>query len=135
MGLARYVPQGDAMKEAHDHHRVTPQGKAIGADMAKLADAEWKSLELQGEEDDRCKTCAFRAGTVPNGCAQTQLDAIKAVVEHIPFMCHAHQNSKGRCDRICGGWFAVRRIADRMELETGQKLPAAPWDFSPADAP
>lgn len=120
------------MKEAHDHHRVTPEGKAMGADMAKLADAEWRALAATGEEDDRCKTCAFRAGTVPNGCPQTQLDAIKAVLEDVPFMCHSHTDSKGRCDRICGGWFAVRRIADRAE-KSGKVLPQAPWEFSPAD--
>jgi hypothetical protein len=123
------------MKEARDHHRVSPEGKAMGKDMARLADAEWAALTATGEEDDRCTTCAFRAGTVPNGCFQTQSDAVKAVCENVPFMCHSHQDKHGRYDRICGGWFAVRRIANRKERATGEKMPAAPWDFSPPDAP
>ncbi|MBI3230974.1 MAG: hypothetical protein HYZ45_12605 [Burkholderiales bacterium] len=121
------------MKEAHDHHRVSPEGKQMGAIMSRLADLECASLARQGETDDRCKTCAFRAGTVPNGCAQTQSDVIKAVSDNVPFMCHAHKNSHGQYNRICHGWFAVRRIVNRKEKATGEKMPLAPWDFSPPD--
>jgi len=121
------------VKEAHDHHRVTPEGRAMGADLARLADAECAALARDGEEDERCKTCAFRAGTVPNGCIQTQSDATKAVVEDVPFMCHQHQDKNGRYDRICYGWFAVRRIIVRRERVTGEKLPPCPWEFSPPD--
>lgn len=121
------------MKEAHDHHRVTPEGRAMGKMMAQLADAECASLAAQGEDDERCKTCAFRAGTVPNGCIQTQSDAVKAVVEDVPFMCHSHISPSGQHTTICHGWFAVRRIADRKEKREGKKLPPAPWDFSPPD--
>lgn len=121
------------MKEAHDHHRVTPEGKAMGRNMARLADAECATLASQDEPDERCKTCAFRSGTVPNGCVQTQSDAMKAVIESVPFMCHQHQDAKGRHDRICHGWFAVRRIVDRAR-KAGASLPdSAPWDFSPPD--
>lgn len=120
------------MKEAHDHHRVSAEGKAIGATMARLADSECRSLAAEGETDERCKTCAFRLGTVPNGCIQTQCDAVKAVTEDVPFMCHAHQDRNGHYDRICHGWFAVRRIADRAEA-AGKVLPKAPWEFSPPD--
>lgn len=124
------------MREAHDHHRVSPEGRAAGAVMAKLADAECRALAARHDEpDDRCKTCAFRAGTVPNGCAQTQLDAAKAVVEGAPFMCHAHKNASGNYDRICHGWFAVRRIVNRARA-AGAPLPeTAPWEFSPPDEP
>ncbi|HWN46806.1 MAG TPA: hypothetical protein VNM71_05580 [Steroidobacteraceae bacterium] len=120
------------MREAHDHHRVTPEGRALGEQTARLADAECAVLALAGEPDERCKTCAFRAGTVPNGCLQTQADAFKAVSEDVPFMCHQHQDARGRYDRICYGWFAVRRIADRAEA-AGKKLPACPYDFSAPD--
>lgn len=123
------------MKEAHDHHRVTPEGQELGKLTAQLADAECSSLAAQDEPDERCKTCAFRSGTVPNGCFQTQSDVIKAVIEDVPFMCHAHQDSHGRHDRICYGWFAVRRIADRKEKKTGGKLASVPWEFSPPDEP
>lgn len=121
------------MKEANDHHRVTPEGHEIGKLTARLADAECANLAKQGEEDERCKTCAFRAGTVPNGCIQTQSDAMKAVVEDVPFMCHAHKNASGHYNKICFGWFAVRCIADRREKATGEKLPPVSWEFSPPD--
>lgn len=120
------------MKEAHDHHRVTPEGRVLGAATAQLADAECAALASQGEADERCKTCAFRAGTVPNGCPQTQADALKAVLEDVPFMCHAHKDERGHYDTICHGWFAVRRVAKRREQATGIQL-KAPWDFSPPD--
>jgi hypothetical protein len=123
------------MKEAHDHHRVSAAGRAMGRTAAALADAECAALARAGEEDERCPSCALRAGTVPNGCAQTQLDVMKAVAEDVPFMCHCHRDAAGRPTRICHGWFAVRRIADRYEKATGQKLAPAPYDFSPPDAP
>ncbi len=121
------------MKEAHDHHRVSPEGRELGELTARFADAECASLAAQGEPDERCKTCAFRAGTVPNGCLQTQSDAIKAITDDVPFLCHAHKNSAGTYDQICYGWFAARRIAIRYEKSSGEKLPTAPWDFSPSD--
>lgn len=39
------------MKEAHDHHRVSPEGKAMGANLSRLADAEWRALAATGEDD------------------------------------------------------------------------------------
>jgi hypothetical protein len=120
------------MIEAKDHSRVSPEGKKVGLMMAKLADAECERLVAEGETDDRCKTCAFTAGTVPNGCLQTQSDALKAVIEDVPFMCHAHKNKHGVYDRICHGWYFVGRIARRREKHKG-KLPEVPWDFSPPD--
>lgn len=123
------------MKEAHDHHRVSPEGRAAGAIVARLADAECVALARDGEADERCKTCAFRAGTVPNGCAQTQLDVQKALLEDVPFMCHCHLDAAGRPTKVCFGWFAVRRIVDRYEKATGRKLPACDYEFSPPDQP
>lgn len=112
---------------AHDHSRVSPEGKALGIRMAVLAEAEIAALARDGEADERCKSCAFRAGTVPNGCVQTQLDVQKAVAEDVPFMCHCGPN------RVCFGWFAVRRIVDRYEAATGNKLPACDYEFSAKD--
>lgn len=86
------------MREAHDHSRVTPEGRALGEQMAKLYDIAEKRLGDQVDPGERCKTCAFRAGTVPNGCAQTQLDISKCVAEGIPFYCHQHQGE------LCHGW-------------------------------
>jgi hypothetical protein len=121
------------MKEAKDHSRVSPEGRAIGLVMARLADIECAALEKDGEPDDRCTSCAFRAGTVPNGCFQTQSDVVKAVAENKLFMCHSFKDANGNPRHVCHGWFAVRRVADRMEKATGTRMPAAPWEFSPPD--
>lgn len=111
------------MKEAHDHYRVTPAGRAAGENMARLADRAVASLAAEGEPDERCKTCAFRAGTVPNGCAQTQADATKAVIEDVPFTCHQKPGWP------CHGWFALR-VALKDKIPIGAKCP---WEFSPPD--
>lgn len=126
-GDAMYVPA------AHEHHRVCEVGKRAGAFMAQLADAEIAALAREGDVDERCKSCAFRAGTVPNGCAQTQLDIQKAITEDVPFMCHCYRDKGGKPNRICYGWFAVRRIVDRFEQGTGRKLPPCDYDFSAPD--
>jgi len=113
-----------------NHSRVSPEGKAVGSVMATLADAMCVELERDGEPDTRCKSCALRRGTVPNGCAQTQMDVIKAVSEKVPFMCH--QLKKGKRN-VCHGWYAVRVLARRREEATGLELPKCEWEFSPPD--
>lgn len=118
----------------HDHSRVSPEGRAVGEQMARLADKACATLAAEGHvADDRCKSCAFRAGTVPNGCLQTQMDAMKAVVEDVPFLCH----QKDRKGSICHGWFAAEVALMRAEQARGQPRPVAtvPWDFSPPDEP
>lgn len=114
-----------------DHSRVSPEGRAMGAQLARLADRSCTALAQQGEADDRCKSCAFRAGTVPNGCLQTQMDALKAVVENVPFHCHQHD----RKGSVCHGWYAAQVAIKQAERARGQKRPAitVPWDFSPPD--
>nr|WP_315249229.1 hypothetical protein [uncultured Duganella sp.] len=121
------------MKEAQDHHRVSLEGRKLGSVSARLADGECAALAREGEDDERCKSCAFRASTVPNGCLQTQLDVMKALAEDIPFMCHQHLDQRGRPTKVCHGWFAARRVVDRIEATSGQKMPPAPYDFSPPD--
>jgi hypothetical protein len=106
----------------YDHHRVTPEGRAIGFQTATLVEPTVQALARQGEADDRCKSCAGTYGTVPNGCLQTQSDLIKAITEGVPFGCHVNKGM------VCHAWYAGR-IALR-----GKVLPAA-WDFSPPDEP
>jgi hypothetical protein len=90
------------VKEAYDHHRVTPEGQLLGKQMARLYDIAEKRLGEQVDEGERCKTCAFRAGTVPNGCPQTQLDISKCVADGIPFYCHQRKGE------LCHGWVITR---------------------------
>lgn len=117
------------MKEVHDHKRVTPEGRVLGAQTARLADNAAAHLARIGEADERCKSCAFRAGTVPNGCLQTQADVVKCLVERVPFGCH--QPAGG----ICHGWYAAQVLMRAKEKATGQSRPnlTCPWEFSPPD--
>lgn len=118
------------MKEAHDHHRVTPEGRAMGEQLIRITEPTIRKLASEGEPDERCRSCAFRPGTVPNGCPQTQLDALKAVVEDVPFLCH-QADRKGW---PCHGWYAARVAIKRSEKASGKPLVAiCPWEFSPPD--
>lgn len=117
------------MHEAHDHHRVTPEGRAAGEQLVRLTEPAIGRLACVGEPDERCKSCAFRLGTVPNGCLQTQLDALKAVVEDVPFLCH-QADRKGW---PCHGWFAARVAIKEVETIRGPLGMTCPWEFSPPD--
>ena len=83
--------------EARERNRVTPEGRALGENMVRLTEPAIARLADEGEPDERCKSCAFRLGTVPNGCPQTQLDALKAVIEDVPFMCHQANRAGWPC--------------------------------------
>ena len=113
-----------------DKSRVTSEGKELGEQMVRLTEAWIAALNAEGEPDERCKSCAFRLGTVPNGCIQTQMDVLKAVVENVPFLCHQHD----REGSICHGWFAARVGIVQSEKQRGDKFEVVvPWEFSPSD--
>ena len=101
-------------------NRPTPEGREMGAHLARWAEDALPKLAAFGQADDRCKTCAFRAGTVPNGCPSTVMDALKAVMERTPFVCHEH----GRNGTACLGWVAMV-VADKSPTAI-----KAPWPFS-----
>jgi hypothetical protein len=112
----------------HNVERIDPLGVALQKQTMRLyVQPGLDMLAAEGEPDTRCGTCAFREGTVPGGCVQTQADALKAILEDVPFMCHAHQED-GKFTRICHGWFAAR-------IHTGiDKAPVkCPWPFSTPD--
>lgn len=116
------------MNATQDHRRVCPDGIKIGGITARAAEAGVKLLINHGEPDTRCKTCAFRTGTVPNGCYQTQLDALKATSEGVTFYCH--HAKKGEQKPICHGWYASRVFMRQAGMDMNIK---APWDFSSND--
>ena len=119
------------MKEAKDHSRVTPEGRAAGFSTARLVEPAVADLVRQGERDERCKSCAGTLGTVPNGCLQTQLDFVKAVAENVPFLCH-QADRKGW---PCHAWYAARVAINQADKRRGTKLQVkVPYDFSPPDA-
>lgn len=90
-------------------NRTTPEGQELGRHMARLCDDE-----LAGKRDDRCQTCAFRAGDhLANGSPETLMTALKCAMEGEPFWCHEH-------DRPCAGWKVMKFPKDRRVQ--------APWD-------
>jgi hypothetical protein len=123
------------MKEAHDHHRVSQEGRLLGEQMARLYDiAETRLVDAETEIPqtriteltERCKTCAFRPGTVPNGCAQTQMDISKCAVEGIPFYCHQHAG------QLCRGWVITR--AGLHDVLEGMAVITKEVKLSPPDS-
>ncbi|WP_312531681.1 hypothetical protein [Comamonas sp.] len=111
-----------------EHNRVSPEGRMLGAQLVRLVEPVIKALEAQGEPDERCNSCAFRAGTVPNGCMQSMADAVKATLEQTPFLCHVDRLADGS-HKACSGWLAAI-------WATGDKPPRqCPWEFSPPDDP
>lgn len=93
-------------------NRSTEEGRSLGREMARLCDAE-----LSGKPDDRCRTCAFRAGDhVANGSPETLMSALKCAMERTPFWCH-------ESDRPCAGWLAMR-FPPEMHVD-------APWEHPP----
>ena len=114
----------------NDHKRVTLEGRAAGEQIVRMTEPAIAALAADGEPDERCKSCAFRIGTVPNGCIQTQLDALKCVVEGVPFCCH----QEDRRGHPCHGWYAARVAVQRAEKAQGRALAVTcPWEFSPPD--
>lgn len=118
--------------------RVTPQGEAMGRNMARLAALGRQQLDelglggidTPGSRGEMCASCACRAGTVPNGCLQTQLDILKAVVEGAPFLCHAPKDG-----RMCAGYLAARAYHVSDPLPAEAVALARRWQYSQPDEP
>lgn len=116
--------------------RVSKDGQMLGKLTAALAEQGQRQLAAQGlsnlalpaMRDEMCPSCACRAGTVPNGCLQTQLDLLKCTIEGKPFLCHAPRDGK-----MCAGWVGVRaaHVANPLPKQV-QELTAA-WEYSPPD--
>lgn len=109
-------------------NRPTPEGRELGIELARLCDvAEADQLQRFPKAKTRCGTCAFRAGTFPNGCVSTLMDAMKAVTEQDVFMCHEIKNG-AEPDRLCSGFVAM--------LTSSTDIPAVtvPWNYSHIDS-
>ena len=86
------IPEGKV------RNRPTELGREAGKHLARLCDdAEAKKMLIR----PCCTTCAFRAGTIPNGCESTVMDALKCSMEDVRFNCHETHLS-------CAGWLAMR---------------------------
>lgn len=119
-----------------DHHRVSPQGKAMGASAARLAELGRQRLQALGLDnvqaptlrDAMCKTCACQPGSVPNGCLQTQMDFLKCAAEGIPFRCHSPHDG-----RLCTGWVRARAALAANPLPQSAMDLIAKHQLSPPD--
>ena len=99
----------------------TDEGKEMGQHLARLYEPVIADLAADGEPDERCSTCALRAGSLPNGCVSTLMDLLKCAMEgDTDFMCHDHK----RKGEVCHGYFAMRYAHD------GKRVAQMPWKFS-----
>ncbi len=93
--------------EATAPQRPSNHGRALGLELARLADA---MVEAYPEIPDRCKTCAFREGTIPNQMAGTLVEALNCVVGLDPanFGCHQTLDTSGLPTTLCAGYILAR---------------------------
>lgn len=102
--------------EVKNRDLVTPEGQRLGKIMANMADQGFEILKNEhGFKDDRCVSCAFREGTVPNGDPQTQLEVVDCVMnDKAAFACHCVQAGGER--QVCSGWIAAKTARDNAKL-------------------
>lgn len=95
-------------REVKNTSLITAEGARLGKLMAQLADTGFEMLQgADGFKDDRCVSCAFREGTVPNGCPETQLEVFDCVMnDKAAFACHCVQAGGER--KLCAGWVAAK---------------------------
>jgi len=95
----------------------TPEGRELGAEIARFCDQEDAAMRARaGTAPERCKTCAFRPGTIPNSLSATLMDALRCIIEGHPFHCHERPHEG---DRLCAGYLLLR------DSETSGTVP---WD-------
>lgn len=87
--------------------RPSNHGSLLGAVLATLADLGERDSPIPLGE--RCVTCAFREGTVPNQSAGTGMVALNCTLGIDPdrFACH-HGMKDGAPAKLCVGWMAAR---------------------------
>lgn len=108
------------MSEQLVPNRPCEAGRKIGAELARLTEAALAERKKKfPNHKEPCGTCAFRRGTIPNGCLATVMDAMKCAVEgSAEFMCH---EQKGQ---VCTGFFILE--SDRSHAPQVK----VPWKYS-----
>ena len=99
-------------------------GIALGKELARLT-----APAIEAAEHKPCASCAFRAGTYPNGCVTSVADAMKCMLEGHTFHCH-HGMKDGVATRVCAGWKAA--VADTLARDG--RFVEAPWPYSAGGA-
>lgn len=101
-------------------NRPTPEGRELGQHLGRFCDQAFEKLRARDVTiSERCRSCAFRAGSIPNGCPTTGMDALKAVFERVPFLCHETPEPH----TICMGWVAMVLTSEGDGFEVA-------WPFS-----
>lgn len=110
-------------------NRPTETGRMLGEQLARLTDvAESEQIKKFPNAKKRCASCAFKAGTLPNGCEATLMDAVKAVVQMDDFMCHMDLDAERKPQHHCVGWFLLMGAGgiDAKPIEV-------PWEYDGVD--
>lgn len=95
-------------------NRPTPEGTELGGHLARFCDEAEPAARLQMPElPPRCNSCAFRAGPhTANGSPETQMDALKCIMEGREFMCH----EPARDGHLCSGWAMMMLSKDAPDF-------------------
>jgi hypothetical protein len=95
--------------------KPSEHGRVFGAALAKMAD---DIAANHSEIPERCKTCAFREGTIPNQMAGTLMQALNCVTGADPddFACHHSLDAAGRPTRLCNGYLLLAMLATPEQL-------------------
>lgn len=108
----------------------TERGRELGRLLGALTDrAEIEVRQRFPNHTPRCKSCAFTAGTFPNGCEETLLDAIKCLADGNPFYCHQHFDDDGSPQDLCAGW-VIATTAATAEKRERLKLLTDEWEYT-----
>lgn len=99
-------------------HRICEESIMAGKMLAERVQPVFDHILKRGGKDERCKSCAFREGTLPNRCADTVLDASKCMLEGHEFHCHIDMED-GKPTRLCAGWEAARLALGGKVIKTG----------------
>ena len=98
-----------------ERQKPSEHGAALGRALAHLADSEVKDRPSIPE---RCTTCAFREGTVPNRMAGTLRQALDCVVNpefEGAFWCHHGVPAGATPTEVCRG-FVLACLASKGEF-------------------
>lgn len=109
--------------------KPSEHGRILGAEFARLADA---MAPAHPEIPERCKTCAFREGTIPNQSAGTLLEAMHCVLgtDPAPFGCHQGLKD-GVPTKLCAG-YVLAKLAPFEDVKAGLARVRAKLDALPA---
>lgn len=86
-------------------HRVCDESQMLGSVLGRIVDEAEPEIRAKFPGiAERCKSCAFKTGTLPNSCLDTALDAFDCAIRGEPFYCHHRFNSDGTPRDLCAGW-------------------------------